>query len=120
MITTNTMKLHKILAAICSIAMLTCISATTVEAKKKDQKAKYIFLFIGDGMGYNHVAATESYLSYKDGNLGGHRLLMSQFPYFGMATTYSANDYVTDSSSAGTAIASGEKTNTSTLGGDPE
>ena len=120
MIITNTMKLHKILAAICSIAMLTSISASTVEAKKKDQKAKYIFLFIGDGMGYNHVAATESYLSYKEGKLGGAMLTMSQFPYYGVATTFSANDYVTDSSAAGTAIASGEKTNNYALGVDPE
>ena len=114
------MKLHKIFAAICSIAMLTSISATTVEAKKKDQKAKYIFLFIGDGMGYTQVAAAESYLSYKDGKLGGAMLTMSQFPYFGTATTHSADNRVTDSSAAGTAIACGEKTNNSAIGIDPE
>ena len=34
-------------------------------------EAKYIFLFIGDGMGASQVAVTESYLSYLDGNLGG-------------------------------------------------
>ena len=44
---------------------------------KPEKKAKYIFLFIGDGMGFTQVAATESYLSYKEGKLGGERLLMS-------------------------------------------
>ena len=33
------MKLHRIIAAICSIALLAGLSATTAEAKKKDLKA---------------------------------------------------------------------------------
>ena len=33
------------------------------DSKAEDSKAKYIFLFIGDGMGSAHVAAAESYLS---------------------------------------------------------
>lgn len=114
------MKLHKFIAAICSIALLAGLSANTAEAKKKDEKAKYIFLFIGDGMGYNHVAATESYLSYKEGKLGGYMLTMSQFPYFGMATNYSANSYITDSSASGTAIASGQKANNYAMGVTPD
>ena len=84
--------------------------------QQNDTKAKYIFLFIGDGMGATHVAATESYLSYKAGKLGGEQLLMTQFPYYGMATTHSANQNVTCSSAAGTAIACGEKANNGTVG----
>lgn len=84
------------------------------------EPAKYVFLFIGDGMGTSHVDVTESYLSYKAGELGGEQLLMTQFPVFGTATTYSANSLVTDSSAAGTAIACGEKTNNSWLGVDPD
>ena len=83
-------------------------------------EAKYIFLFIGDGMGASQVAVTESYLSYLDGNLGGSQLQFSQFPYLGMCSTYSANSIITDSAAAGTAIASGEKTNNGMLGVDPE
>lgn len=86
----------------------------------KDEKAKYIFLFIGDGMGNTHVAATESYLSYKAGKLGGEQLCFTQFPYLALATTYSANRNITDSSASGTAIACGEKTNNGMLGVDPE
>lgn len=85
-----------------------------------DTKAKYIFLFIGDGMGASHVAVTESYLSYKEGRLGGEKLIMSQFPYYGMATTYSANRNVTCSSAAGTALACGVKANNGTVGVDKD
>ena len=81
---------------------------------------KYIFLFIGDGMGASHVAVTESYLSYKTGKLGGEHLLMTQFPYYGMATTHSANRNVTCSSAAGTAIACGVKAINGTLGVDKD
>lgn len=84
--------------------------------QQNETKAKYIFLFIGDGMGATHVAATESYLSHKAGKLGGEQLLMTQFPYYGMATTHSANMHITCSSAAGTAIACGEKANNSTVG----
>ena len=114
------MKTRKLIAALVITVMALGISEFSVEAKKKEEKAKYIFLFIGDGMGYAHVSAAESYLSYKEGKLGGAMLTMTQFPYFGTATTYSANRCVTDSSAAGTAIASGEKTDNGMLGVDPE
>ena len=83
---------------------------------KKEKKAKYIFLFIGDGMGFTHIAATESYLSYKEGKIGGERLLFSTFPYCGNVSTYSANRNVTCSAASGTAIACGEKTNNDMIG----
>lgn len=79
-------------------------------------RAKYIFLFVGDGMGFAHISATESYLSYKNNTLGGEKLLFSKFPYVGIATTHSANRNVTCSSAAGTAIACGEKANNNTVG----
>ncbi len=110
------MKLNKILAAICMIAMMFSISGCTESSCKQDEKAKYVFLFIGDGMGLGNIAVAESYLSYKAGKLGGEMLTMTQFPYFGTATSYSADANVTDSSASGTAIASGEKTYNGGLG----
>lgn len=71
-------------------------------------------------MGASHVAVTESYLSYKEGKLGGEQLIMTQFPFYGMASTHSANRNVTCSSAAGTAIACGVKTNNGTLGVDKD
>lgn len=83
---------------------------------KKETKAKYVFLFIGDGMGATHTAAAESYLSYKAGKLGGEQLLMTTFPAHGTVTTHSADKNITCSSAAGTAIACGEKANNGTVG----
>ena len=67
-------------------------------------------------MGSAHVAAAESYLSYKAGKLGGEQLLMTTFPYYGTVTTHSADKHITCSSAAGTAIACGEKANNGTVG----
>lgn len=110
------MKLYRIASAIMAAAMLVTAAGCT----QKEERAKYIFLFIGDGMGNSHVTVTESYLSWKAGKLGGEQLLMTTFPVYGTATSHSADKRVTDSSAAGTAIACGEKTNNSYLGVDPE
>ena len=72
-------------------------------------------------MGQAQATATESYLAYKEGELGGiGRLSFTGFPYLGMATTYSANRNITCSSASGTALATGFKTNNSVLGLDPD
>ncbi len=71
---------------------------------------KYVFLFIGDGMGVDQVNGTEMYLAEKAGEWGVKPLLFTQFPIATVATTYSGTNSVTDSSAAGTAIATGHKT----------
>lgn len=112
---------HICLAAIlCAITLTSSLCGCTGKVGENDEKAKYIFLFIGDGMGNSHVAATESYLSYKAGKKGGEQLTMTQFPYLGLATTYSANYNITCSAAAGTAIACGQKTNNGMIGVDPD
>lgn len=88
--------------------------------QKEDGQAKYIFLMIGDGMSASSVAAAESYLSYKEGKLGGEQLRFTQFPVYGNCTTHSANTRVTCSSAAATAISTGHKTNNYMLCVDPE
>lgn len=110
------MKLYRLCIAIITLMMACALSGTEAKAQQNDEKAKYIFLFIGDGMGATHVAAAESYLSYKEGKLGGEMLTMTSFPYYGTATSHSANRNVTDSSASGTAISCGEKANNYTLG----
>lgn len=114
------MKTRSILAAIAIILGATLISSCGNVTRNTDNKAKYIFLFIGDGMGNSHVATAESYLSYKQGKLGGEHLKMTSFPYYGTASTYSANRQVTCSSAAGTAIACGQKTKNGMLGMGPD
>ena len=74
------------------------------------QQAKYVFYFIGDGMGVNQVNGTEMYLAEQEGRIGVKPLLFTTFPAGTVATTFSATNSVTDSSAAGTALATGEKT----------
>lgn len=107
----------KLMSAVAMAALIFSV-ASCGEAGKKDaeSRAKYIFLFIGDGMGANHVATAESYLSYKEGKLGGEQLVFTGFPYYGTATNFSANKHVTCSSASGTAIACGSKTKNNKLG----
>ena len=84
-------------------------------------QAKYVFYFIGDGMGVNHVNGTESYrAATKDGKFGRNPLLFTQFPASGMAYTFSATNPVTDSAAGGTALASGYKTYNGAIGVDDE
>ena len=110
-------KLYIWIQIIIAATLLGVVVGNFVEGlPKKEKKAKYIFLFIGDGMGFTHIAATESYLSYKEGKIGGERLLFSTFPYCGNVSTYSANRNVTCSAASGTAIACGEKTNNDMIG----
>lgn len=75
---------------------------------------KYVFLFIGDGMGMGHVLSAETYnrmaLKNKD------NILMMQFPVASMALTYSASSPITDSAAAGTALATGSKANNGMIG----
>lgn len=83
-------------------------------------QAKYVFYFIGDGMGLAQVSLTEAWLADKDGRIGSEPLSFSQFPVLGTATTYSASNIITCSSAAGTALATGEKTTNNMLGMSPD
>ena len=82
-------------------------------------QAKYIFYFIGDGMGTNQVLASEMYLAELEGRIGRKQLLLTQFPYSGQVATFSASNGITDSAAAGTCLATGTKTNNGTLGLSP-
>lgn len=85
------------------------------------QPAKYVFYFIGDGMGFSHVSAAEAYKSAASGEkVGRENVLFTTFPVLGVANTFSANSNITCSSAAGTALATGHKTNNNMLGVDPE
>lgn len=101
-----------LLAAICVSVLAFCCH--------NEKKAKYVFYFIGDGMGFSHVSLAEGYLATKEGKIGNSPLCFSQFPVMGMATSYSANRYITCSSAAGTALATGAKTNNGMLGITPD
>lgn len=81
----------------------------------EDARVRNIIFLIGDGMGPAPVF-------WAAHNAMGHngRLHMECLPVFGYARTYSANAHVTDSAAAGTALATGHKTNNGRLGRLPD
>ena len=90
--------------------------ALLVMGCSSEPKVKYVFYFIGDGMGVNEVIGTNL---YNQAN-GQENVNFTGFPVVNFITTVSANSLVTDSSAAGTALATGTKINNSALGMDPD
>ena len=84
------------------------------------KKPKYVFYFIGDGMGFNHVLGTEYYNTTKAGASEILRLNFTQFDTYNFVTNHSLTHLVTDSAAAGTALASGVKTGNAHIGVDME
>ena len=82
------------------------------------QSPKYIFYYIGDGMGFGPVMAADNYRRVVHG--AETSLLMMQFPVAAWCQTYSASSTTTDSAAAGTALATGSKTNNGMLGVTPD
>lgn len=97
---------------ILSICAVLCMAL----AAMAEGKAKYVFYFIGDGMGVNQVNGTETYLAALEGRIGTSPLCFAQFPYAGLVTTFSASNGITDSAAGGTALATGHKTKNGALG----
>ena len=78
---------------------------------------KYVFYFIGDGMGPSHVLGTEYYLGDLEGVIGRpNKLCFTQFPKSAFVSTFSKSNGVTDSAASGTALATGSKTKNGYLG----
>ncbi len=92
-----------------SMVLMACLLSVNV-AHAKD--AKYVFLFIGDGMGIPQRAATEAYT--------GKKMVMDNFPSQGVTTTSANNRFITGSAASATAIASGKKTNINYIGVDKD
>ena len=97
------------------ICQLLLLSLLVAGCASKPQ-VKYVFYFIGDGMGVNEVIGTNLY----NGANGLGNVNFTGFPVVNFITTVSANSLVTDSSAAGTALASGVKIDNGVVGVDPE
>ena len=91
------------------ISALFCISIQAATPK-------YVFLFIGDGMGINQAASTENYMHA----MGLGDLNFRHFPVTTFVTTYPYNALVTDSAAAGTAISSSRKVKNGSVGFLPD
>ncbi len=80
-------------------------------ATPPQQTAKYVFFFIGDGMGIPQRTATSAFL--------GRELCIDKMPAQGITTTYANDRFITGSAASATALASGQKTNINYIGVDP-
>ena len=80
-------------------------------------KAKNVILFVGDGMGVSTVTAGRIYAGQQKGVDGeSYRLTMETLPWSAFSKTYSHDSQVADSASTATAMLSGVKTGSRTLG----
>lgn len=85
------------------------------------QQVKYIFLFVGDGMGINHVLGTELYNAAVHPEMdNGGQLSFTRFPVRTYCTSHAVESLVTDSSAAATAMATGVKTISGYMGVDAD
>jgi alkaline phosphatase len=98
-----------LLITVLSFSMITCSSAR-YSAGKKQPEIKNVILMIGDGMG---LATMYSAMTVSD-----HPLNIERCKTIGLQKTNSADKYITDSAAAGTALATGNKTNNGVIGMD--
>ena len=105
--------MKKLFALILALAMLTC-AATAMAEDAAPATPKYVFMFIGDGMGNPQVTATQYYLGALENPDSTipvpAQLSFTDFENVGLMTTYDASSFCPDSASTATSMASGQKT----------
>ena len=103
--------MKKFLAILCALAL--CLMCATAMAEGESHP-KYVFMFIGDGMGNPQVTATQYYLGSIENPDSKFPvpadLSFTKFPYLGLVTTYDSSSFCPDSASTATSMASGKKT----------
>ena len=77
-------------------------------ATSQHRQPKNVIYLIGDGMGLNQL--------YAGMTANGGTLNVERCTHTGLAKTYSASSYITDSAAGGTALATGNKTNNGMIG----
>ncbi|GBN55209.1 Alkaline phosphatase, tissue-nonspecific isozyme [Araneus ventricosus] len=79
--------------------------------------AKNLIIFVGDGMGLSNVMAARVFQGQNEGRPGeDSQLSFEKFPYVALSKTYSVSHQVPDSASTATALFTGTKTNSATIG----
>jgi len=81
------------------------------QSQAQSPEVKNVIYMIGDGMGFSHISAMMIANGY-------NKTAFDRANSAGMVKTFSANNRVTDSAAAGTALASGHKTKNGVLGID--
>lgn len=108
------MKRMKRILALLYALVLALGAAGCAVAEEAAKTPKYVFMFIGDGMGSPQVSATQYYmgtLENPEATLPTPAdLSFTTFQNVGIMTTYDASSFCPDSASTATSMASGEKT----------
>lgn len=120
-------RVHSLLGALALalVLPLSAFAAGTKEAAPEAKgahgvRAKYVFLFIGDGMSMTQVNAAEIYANARaNSEIKIEKLGFTQFPVSGLTTTYDYGSFITDSASSATALATGKKTLSGVINMDP-
>ena len=94
------------------IASLVSWSVPEKSGPKENIEIRNIIFMIGDGMGLGAVSSAIT--------VSHHPLNLERCNIIGLQKTYSSDHYVTDSGAAGTAIATGNKTNNGAIGIDSQ
>lgn len=107
------MKKLLILLLTATVAMSCCNKSNETENTTAQQpRIKNVIYMIGDGMGLNQIYAAMT--------ANGGSLNIEACTTTGLAKTYSASDYITDSAAGGTALATGNKTKNGMIGMNPD
>ncbi len=134
-------KLHssKSIKIAAGITLLAMIGSAGLPAQTKiagnpngKGKAKYVFVFVGDGMSYPQIQSAAYYAGKDAGGIVAdvkkssnpkdspvmNALSFYQFPVAGSASTYDATSFAPDSASTATSIFTGHKTHSSSINVD--
>jgi len=86
-------------------------TTNTTPANGEQENPKYVFLFIGDGMGVAQVTSADTFATKRNSHgIESSPLSFPRFPVSGTVSTTNAIGAITDSATAATAIATGRKT----------
>lgn len=100
-----------LLLVILGTSLISCFPARKLRSKNLPEIRNIVFM-IGDGMGLATVFAAMS--------VSDHPLNIERCDIVGLQKTFSSDTYITDSAAAGTALATGNKTNNGVIGMDPQ
>ncbi|TFG04458.1 hypothetical protein EU538_12300 [Candidatus Thorarchaeota archaeon] len=96
------------------MATMPSLGASISSEPALEEEPLSVILMIGDGMGYEHVKLARWVEVGKNGTLR-----MENYDFTASVLTHSANQEITDSAAAGTALATGFKTNNAMISVDP-
>ena len=105
------LSLFGVLVVLPILSILNPSSASATPQYHKGPPAKYLFLFIGEGLGLAQRTAAESYIEAP--------LVMNSMPAHGITATAAADRMITEAAAAGTALSAGQQTSIGMIGMTP-